>query len=204
MSIRSREEAINALKLRSDVLVGIVHEAMVEFYAKCGSFSFILEGWTKASVIRDLTKDKLQRFADMDPGLQLVRRGNATSLRIDDAFLTRIKKLDDKKRARVSRTRASWRFDRNNGSGQASFDFNDRPLTTSYLGYVPNENNLLSPSVFFVVNNEVGKHAWEPIELMRAVSEETELSPNAQSEEQETGTRARVKKSIQDKRAENG
>ena len=47
---------------------------------------------------------KLRQFAEVDPGLKMVRSGNATSLRIDNAFVARFKKLDDKKKVNGSKT----------------------------------------------------------------------------------------------------
>lgn len=205
MPVRSRDEALSVVKLREGVLVDLVHEAVTEFYSNWGSHAFMLEGWTKASIIRDLTKDKLQRFAEIDPGLVMVRKGNATSLRMDDAFSARIKRLDDKKRARVARTRASRDFNRNLAT-QGSLDLKDRPLTSSYLGYVPNENDPLRPSVYFVVNDEHGHHAWEPIELVSVVADQGSLIPLAeiQSDEPKERSRARVKNSSQKKKSGNG
>lgn len=205
MPVRSREEAICVLKLREGVFVDLVHEAVGEFYTNWGSYAFMLEGWTKASVIRDLTKQKLHRFAEIDPGLTVVRKGNATTLRIDDAFSARIKKLDDKKRARVARTRASRDFNRNRPE-QGRLDLNDSPLTNSYLGYVPNENNPLRPSVYFVVNDETGQHAWAPIELVSANINQGALVPLAENQEEEPKerSRARVKNANQKKKSGNG
>ena len=165
MPIRSRQDAQAVLKTREDVIVQIVHEAFGEVYDQLGPIIIHLEGWTKAGVFRDVTKEKLRRFAEIDPGLKMVRRGNATSLHIEGAFASRVKKLDDKKRARISRTRASRDFDVNGGR-QGSLDLQDKPLTNAYLGYVANENDPRRPSVYFVVNDAEGKHAWEPIELV--------------------------------------
>lgn len=203
MPVRSREEAIQVLRTREGVLVDLVHEAVGDFYKNWGSHAFMLEGWTKASIIRDLTKEKLQRFAEIDPGLAVIRRGNATSLRMDDAFTARIKRLDEKKRARLSRTRASRDFNQNR-SGQGSLSLEDKPLTASYLGYVPNENDPLRPSIFFVVNDETGRHAWEPIELVSGATIQTSLVPLTETEEPRERSRARVKQNAPGKKSRNG
>lgn len=194
MPVRSRNDAVTALKIREGVIVELVHEAFKEVYDHLGPIMFHLEGWTKAGVIRDVAKEKLRLFADIDPGLEMVRKGNATSLRIDNAFTARLKKLDDKKRARVAKTRASMSFDTNSGE-QWALDLQDSPLTNSYLGYVINENNPLEPSVYFVVNDEAGKHAWEPIELVGHKKPEAILLPETQpsTEEPQESSRARIK-----------
>jgi hypothetical protein len=141
-----------------------------------------------------VAKEKLRLFADVDPGLEMVRKGNTTSFRIDNAFSTRLKKLDDKKRARVAKTRASMEFD-TNGNGQQRLDLGDTPLTNSYLGYVINENNPREPSVYFVVNDESGRHAWEPIELVARKKEPPMglAAPQTQLEEPLEPSRARIK-----------
>jgi hypothetical protein len=205
MPIRSRKQAVASVSIRESVFVGIFHEVFDEFYDKFGSVAVNLEGWTKASIIRDLIKDRVQRFADIDPGLEMVRRGNATSMMMDKAFLIRTKKQDEQRRPRVSRTKASMQFNRNS-EDQGAFDLGDCPLTTGYLGYTTNENDLRRPSLYFVVNGPDGRHAWEPIELSAAAPAVIGLPQIAAPEEKEPvqRSRARVKANPKQNRRENG
>jgi hypothetical protein len=204
MAIRSREEAVSYLSGRQSVLVSHIHSAFDEFYDHCGSFAFKLEGWTKAGIIRDLWLDHISRFAEIDEGLSIQRKGNATALRVEDGFLVRPKKLDKKLRAKIAKTRSSKNFDRNKTQG--SFEFGDAPLTTGYLGYLPNDSDLKRPTVYLVVNDENGRHAWEPIELVDIMAA---TAPAAQPQienldEQPKTSRARVKSGKSENRKKHG
>lgn len=206
MPTRSREQAEKDIGIREGVFVSLIWEAHDKFYDTCGQIAAVLGGGTKASVIRDLSKDGLARFAAIDPGLDMTTRRNAVSFRMGD-FCFRLKKLNKRMRAKPPRTEAGLRFDRNIQDDQGALALDDTPLTTGYLGYVANVSNLRRPTIFFVVNRADGRPAWPPIELIAADTSASANVPqirSAHEEEPETRSRARVKKTPEKKRKENG
>ena len=196
MPIRSREEALRVFGDRLKTFGLSLQQSIDEFYKICGPVVFALEGWTRASIIRDLTKERLVGLAAADVGLQLIRKGNATSVDVDGQFNVRIKKLDEKLRARLSKTRASRAFDRN----QQKLDLRDQPATNAYFGYAPTSNDPLHPQMYLVCHDENGRNAWEPIPV---ILEETPSLIPVTSPEAAPQPKSRAKVKRARKRAEN-
>ncbi len=190
MSVRSREEAIQVFGERLQAFGLSLRESIDQFYKVCGPVAFAFEGWTKASIIRDLTKERVVALVAKDVGLRLMRKGNATSVDVEGKFNVRIKKLDEKLRARVSKTRASRAFDRN----QPSLDLRDRPATNTYFGYAPTENDPLRPQMYLVCHDENGKNAWEPIPILLEDTPSLISAPTQEPATAQPRSRAKVKR----------
>lgn len=164
MPIRSRAEAQDAFKDLLEPIAALFYEAMDELYDTCGPVLHALEGWTRASLIRDLVKSRLLTLVAANESFHHHRRGNAVSFRSGN-FDFRFKKLDSRNRARTSRTKASRAFNQN----QLPLLLDDAQRTTNlYLGYGNAENDPRHPPLLLVCNDETGKPAWEPIPVIRA------------------------------------
>ncbi len=141
-------------------LADLTHASIQEFYEKYSQDFHELEGWTKASIIRDKIVTRLKRYCAEPSGLQPIRKGNASYFGFHSKYLVKVKRLGADFSVNLPATASSTLFDSQEWLVDQGELLEGLAVTTVYVGYVPTENAPLNPPVFIVCKNKQRKVAW--------------------------------------------
>lgn len=158
MPDRCEEDAERLLGEHFAPFADMVHDAVAIFYQEFGPYIHSFETWTQRGIIRDLIKDQMIDYCGSHSGLDYIRKGNITLFGGKNAFVWKVKKINDHLRIALNDTQACFDFNTNNPAQIPLFE--DLHPTLLYLGWVPTENDPLHPPVYLVCNDERGKVKW--------------------------------------------
>ena len=161
MPFRPLAEAQIVIETHTASLVAIIEDCHREYIRVCGSILHILEGGTKAGIVRDLIVGKLRGWADSTPGVQFFQKGNLSWVGFENSWIARVKMLDDRFHVGVSPTEASDQYNRNTipDSVQGTL-LEGEAASLLYLGWRTTENSPMTPEIALVCNNQYGEPGW--------------------------------------------
>lgn len=160
MSVRCHDDGVETFGPHLANIASLTHAAIQEFYGKYGQDLHELEGWTKASIIRDKIVTRMNRYCAESPGLQPIRKGNASYFGFHSKYLVKVKRLGPNFSVNLPATMSSTLFDSQEIPIEQGELLDASEATTVYVGYVPSENAPLNPPVFVVCKNKQRAVEW--------------------------------------------